>query len=191
MRASRRAASSNRSGTTAEASRRFGDCAAADRRINRPRGRYRSPRRSPGAARLTDGQRPLPLGEYPVVRCRRKRTDTALRLYGLFADPSTVQRELASLSGVPSEIRDVLAQQLASLARQSNGSLGFGVVVSVVLALCSASNAAAALITSLNVAYDEKVQQDVRISCDGRDFTDVVLAVRVFGDPERRVERRN
>ncbi len=77
-------------------------------------------------------------------------------VYGLFADPSTVERELASLSGVPSGVRDVLAQQLASLTRQSNGSLGFGVVVSVVVALWSANKASAALITSLNIAYEEQ-----------------------------------
>src|SRR3954470_471989 len=40
-------------------------------------------------------------------------------VYGLFADPSTVQRELSSVSAIPPGVRDVLAQQLASLARQS------------------------------------------------------------------------
>ena len=77
-------------------------------------------------------------------------------VYGLFADPSGVQREVAALSGVPAGVRAVLAQQLASLAGQSNGSLGFGVVVSVLFALWSARKGTAALIQSLNIAYDEQ-----------------------------------
>jgi membrane protein len=76
--------------------------------------------------------------------------------YGLFADPSTVQRELTSVSAIPPAVRDVLAQQLASLARQSDGSLGFGVLLSLVVALWSASKGMSALIASLNIAYDEK-----------------------------------
>jgi membrane protein len=77
-------------------------------------------------------------------------------VYGLFADPAAVQRDVASLSGIPSGVRDMVGQQLTNLARQSSRSLGVGVVISVVLALWSASKGTKALIQSLNIAYDEQ-----------------------------------
>jgi membrane protein len=77
-------------------------------------------------------------------------------VYGLFADPSTIQHEVASLSGVPSGVRNMLAQELSSLAGQSSRSLGAGVLVSVLVAIWSARKGTAALIKSLNIAYDEK-----------------------------------
>jgi membrane protein len=76
--------------------------------------------------------------------------------YGLVADPSAVGSHLASLSGVPSGVRDMLGQQLTALARQSGRSLSFGVVVSLLLALWSATKGIKALIESLNIAYDER-----------------------------------
>jgi membrane protein len=76
--------------------------------------------------------------------------------YGLIADPSAVGSHLASLSGIPSGVRDMLGQQLAALARQSGGSLSFGVVISILVALWSATKGTKALIGCLNIAYDEQ-----------------------------------
>ena len=102
-------------------------------------------------------------------------------VYGLFADPSAVQREVASLSGVPTGVRAVLAQQLASLAGQSSGSLGFGVVVSVLVALWSARKGTAALIQSLNIAYDEQERRGFfQRTALTLLFTLGVIAVAVF-----------
>jgi membrane protein len=76
--------------------------------------------------------------------------------YGLFADPAAVQRQLASLSAIPSGVREMIGQQLAGLTRQSGGSLSFGVVVSILLALWSAMHGTKALIEAMNIAYDER-----------------------------------
>jgi membrane protein len=77
-------------------------------------------------------------------------------IYGLFADPSAVQHNIASLSAIPSDVRDMLSQQLTNLARQSSGSLSAGVAVSILFAVWSATKGVKALITSLNIAYDEQ-----------------------------------
>jgi membrane protein len=80
-------------------------------------------------------------------------------IYGLFADPSAIEHNLASLSAIPSDVRDMLGQQLTSLARQSSGSLSVGVVVSILFAVWSATKGMKALITSLNIAYDQKEER--------------------------------
>ncbi len=77
-------------------------------------------------------------------------------IYGLFADPSAIQHHIASLSAIPSDVRDMLSQQLTSLARQSSGSLSAGVAVSILLAVWSATKGMKALIASLNIAYSER-----------------------------------
>jgi membrane protein len=76
-------------------------------------------------------------------------------IYGLFADPSAVQHQVASLSGIPSGVREMLGQQLTALARQSSGSLSLGVGVSILVALWSSTKGTKALIETLNIAYDE------------------------------------
>jgi membrane protein len=80
-------------------------------------------------------------------------------IYGLFADPSAVQHNIASLSAIPSDVRDMLSQQLTNLARQSNGSLSAGVGISILLAVWSATKGMKALIESLNIAYSEREQR--------------------------------
>ena len=77
-------------------------------------------------------------------------------IYGLFADPTAIEQNVASLSAIPSDVRDMLSQQLTNLARQSNGSLSVGVGVSILFAVWSATKGMKALITSLNIAYDEQ-----------------------------------
>jgi membrane protein len=77
-------------------------------------------------------------------------------IYGLFADPAAVEHNVASLSQIPSDVRDMLGQQLTNLSRQSSGSLSAGVVVSILLALWSATKGVKALMTSMNIAYNER-----------------------------------
>jgi membrane protein len=80
-------------------------------------------------------------------------------IYGLFADPAAIQHNVAALSAIPSDVRDMLSQQLTNLARQSSGSLSAGVVISILLAVWSATKGMKALMTSLNIAYDQKEQR--------------------------------
>jgi membrane protein len=76
-------------------------------------------------------------------------------IYGLFADPHAIQHQLASLSAIPTGVRDMIGRQLTTLARHSNGSLSLGVAASILVALWSSTKGTKALIDTLNIAYDE------------------------------------
>lgn len=77
-------------------------------------------------------------------------------LYGLLVDPATVQDQVASIGdALPAQARDLLTAQLESLTSTSESALGIGLVVSVALALWSASGGIGNLITAINTAYDE------------------------------------
>ena len=75
--------------------------------------------------------------------------------YGLVSDPQEITEQMSdALSGAPESTRTFLIDQMASIAGGSGGALGFSVVISILLALFSASGAIANLIKSLNVAYE-------------------------------------
>jgi membrane protein len=77
-------------------------------------------------------------------------------LYGLLVDPATVAEQMSSLGdALPSQARDILTGQLQTLTATSDSALGIGLVVSVALALWSASGGIGNLITAINTAYDE------------------------------------
>ena len=81
-------------------------------------------------------------------------------LYGLLVDPATVTEQMASLGdALPSQAREILTEQLQSLTSTSESALGIGVVVSVALALWSASGGIGNLITAINTAYDEEEER--------------------------------
>jgi membrane protein len=77
-------------------------------------------------------------------------------IYGLVADPADVQRNFEAVAGViPEEARSIMVDQLTAVTSASGGQLGFGVVLSIALTLWSASRGVIAMITALNIAYDE------------------------------------
>jgi membrane protein len=76
-------------------------------------------------------------------------------IYGLFADPSTIANQLNSLtSALPEQARQVITDQVTMLASRRS-TLGIGLIISVVIALWSASAGVSNLLTAINVAYDE------------------------------------
>ena len=78
-------------------------------------------------------------------------------LYGLFADPSTVQRQLAQVtSSLPPEARALREAQLQQLASAPTQGLGWGLVISLLIALWTASGGVGNLVTDVNIAYDEE-----------------------------------
>jgi membrane protein len=80
-----------------------------------------------------------------------------ISMYGLVADPATVQQQVAdSLSAAPKEVRDLVSSQLSSIASSSGGSTLIAVVVGIVLALWTASAGIGHLMQAINVAYDEE-----------------------------------
>ena len=75
-------------------------------------------------------------------------------VYGVVADPSEINSHLRGLETVlPNQVVVFLTDQLERQTRQSSGSVGLALAVSIVIAVISARGAARALIDSLNRAY--------------------------------------
>src|SRR3954452_21347737 len=79
-----------------------------------------------------------------------------ITLYGLVADPETVATQVRDLAAIlPQQAQPIVADQLQSVSSSSTGALGFGLVVSLLAALWSASSGTGNLIKAVNLAYDE------------------------------------
>jgi membrane protein len=77
-------------------------------------------------------------------------------IYGIVADPADVQRQVGdALAAAPAEVRDLVSEQLETVTGQSAGGLGITAVISILLALWSASSGMKHLMEAINVAYGE------------------------------------
>lgn len=77
-------------------------------------------------------------------------------LYGIFNDRATVSQHLSLLIGVvPGGGIDILRDQLTRLTSTPNATLSVTLVVSLLIALWSASSGIKALFDAMNIAYDE------------------------------------
>lgn len=77
-------------------------------------------------------------------------------IYGLVADPSRIADQISSaMAGMPAEARDLIVEQLRSLGSRQT-SLTIGLIISIVIALWSASGGVSQLLTAINAAYDEQ-----------------------------------
>lgn len=93
-------------------------------------------------------------------------------VYGLFADPATVQEHAAMLQAlIPGGGMEIINEQLTRLASQGNTTLGFTFVISLAIALWSANAGMKALFEAMNVAYDE---------AEKRSFVTLTLTSFVF-----------
>jgi membrane protein len=85
-----------------------------------------------------------------------------ISVYGLVADPITIENQLSSLSGIlPQEALKLLSDQLHALVAAPRDKLGFGLVVSLVLALWSATSGTGALMQTLTVTFEEQENRGV------------------------------
>jgi membrane protein len=79
-----------------------------------------------------------------------------IALYGLTADPATVEQQFGPLSSVlPPQAYQMVIEQIGRLAQTSSQSLGWGLAVSLFIALWSVSNLTQAMFAALNIAYEE------------------------------------
>jgi membrane protein len=86
----------------------------------------------------------------------------AVSIYGLVVDPAQVQQQVDSIAGgLPKAAQSLIATQLTSITSTSGGGMSLTLILSIALALWSASAGMAGLVQALNIAYDEK---------DGRNF---------------------
>jgi membrane protein len=77
--------------------------------------------------------------------------------YGLFADQQTVVRNIEGLFGsLPQDAARLISDQLLTVVRTEGGKKGFGLLIALALALYGGTKAASAIVTALNIAYEEK-----------------------------------
>jgi membrane protein len=87
---------------------------------------------------------------------------TLISIYGLAADPSIIESELNSLSGIlPQEALKLLSDQAHALIANPPAKLGIGLMVSLLLTLWSATSGASSLMQALTVVYEETEDRSV------------------------------
>lgn len=99
---------------------------------------------------------------------------TALALlFGLVADPQTVQEQLASISMLmPAELHAILEEQLTNLTTASTPGLTWGLALTLSLACWYASSAVKSLMLALNIALRENETRGIiRFNLVGIAFT--------------------
>ena len=82
--------------------------------------------------------------------------------YGLFATPETVAENIRSLFGVlPRDAAALIADQLQNVVGTSSGKQGWGLLIALGLAVYGGTQGASAIVTALNVAYEEKEERGI------------------------------
>jgi membrane protein len=77
-------------------------------------------------------------------------------IYGLVADPTTVRDQIAKLTETLSpQTAQLVGEQIKQVTAGAGGALGLATVIGILTALWSASSGMKALITGVNLAYDE------------------------------------
>lgn len=77
--------------------------------------------------------------------------------YGLVASPQTVVQNMQTLTSVmPADAAKLVGDQLANVVHAADGKKGFGLLLALGIALYGAMKGAGALVTALNIAYDEQ-----------------------------------
>jgi membrane protein len=94
-------------------------------------------------------------------------------LYGLVADPSTIEGHLNSVSSIlPGGAIDVIREQVQRIASQGGGTLGFGFVFGLLVSLWSANAGMKAVFDALNVVYDEEEKRSfIKLNLQSLTFT--------------------
>jgi membrane protein len=87
-------------------------------------------------------------------------------LYGLVADPRDVSRQLDSLAPLlPSQLRDVMQEELSKLAARSFGTLSLEALIGILLALWAANKGTRALLIAVAAVFDpDRAGSFVRLS---------------------------
>ncbi len=85
-----------------------------------------------------------------------------IALYGLTANPASVELHFGMLASVlPPQAYDIVIDQIRRVAATSNRSLGWGLALSLGLALWSSSSLTQALFAALNIAYEEPERRTI------------------------------
>ncbi len=105
-------------------------------------------------------------------------------IYGLFADPSTIANQLNSLTAtLPDEAAQVITDQVTALSMRRQ-TLGISLVLSLLIALWSASAGTSNLLTAINVAYNAEEQRGFvkkRLMALGLTVAAIIFMVIILG----------
>jgi membrane protein len=83
-------------------------------------------------------------------------------LYGIFADPETVVGNVRALTSIlPPDVAQLIADQLIAAVKTAKQTNGLGIIVALLVALYGGTNGASAIITALNIAYEEKEKRSL------------------------------
>ena len=76
--------------------------------------------------------------------------------YGMFAQPDTViEHVMAMLRILPPDVVELIGQLLMNAVQSSEETTGVGILLALAVALYAGGNGAGAIMTALNIAYDE------------------------------------
>jgi membrane protein len=82
--------------------------------------------------------------------------------YGFVTDPMSVVEQMRTLTAVlPGDVTTIITQQLLTVVESSDKSKGLGLLIAVLVAIYGGTNGAAATITALNIAYEEKEKRSL------------------------------
>ena len=78
-------------------------------------------------------------------------------VYGLVVDPRTVIQHIRTLASLlPRDVVELIGTQLIIAVRASEDTKNFGIAIAALVALYGGINGAAATLTAMNIAYEEK-----------------------------------
>ncbi len=94
-------------------------------------------------------------------------------IYGLFADPATIEGHITALEGVlPGGAMEIISGQLESLAAQGSAGLGLAFAAGLGTSLWSANAGVKSIFEALNIAYEEhETRGFVRLTLTSLAFT--------------------
>jgi membrane protein len=103
-------------------------------------------------------------------------------IYGLFADPATLDRHAELLEGlIPGGALEVVREQLRRLAEQGQTKLGLTSLLAFAVALWSANSGVKSVFEAMNVAYDEEEKRSyIRLTAVTLAFTLAMFAAIVL-----------
>ncbi len=106
-------------------------------------------------------------------------------LYGLVADPATVTSQLEPVRDlVPKEVFYLLSAQLQQVSGAAGGTLGFGLLLSLSLAIWSSAKGSSALLSAMDIAYNEPHREGLirpRLTALGFTIAGLAFAVAAVG----------
>jgi membrane protein len=104
-------------------------------------------------------------------------------IYGLFADPETISRNLDSLSGLlPGGAIDVVRDQMTRIASRGKSSLGLAFAAGLLVSLWSANAGIKSLFDSLNLVYNEEEKRGlIKLNLVSLTFTLAAIVFVLFG----------